>query len=352
MLQDVPTVARAKGRGVWRWLVAIALAALLLYRALHGVDWARVWQTVAAARWSYLVGGAAVGVVSYALRALRWRILLNASGCSLGLGTVFRANMAGYLGNNVLPARAGELIRSLMISSQSRLSSAYVLTTALAERLVDAIALVLYGSLTLSLVPAKPAWMDGVAHTMAIAAGAGAVALIVLPHAEGLALRMVQWLALPAGVKHRMAHLVEQILLALRAFQEVRRFLYFAALTAAVWLTDAASAMVSARGLRLEVTLPMAILLMTAMGLGSALPSTPGYIGIYQFAAVTVLGSFGIGRDPALAFSLVTQAFGYVVVALLGIPGLYGGWLKAKTVPAEIGVDSWKREPGSEKPFL
>ena len=64
-------------------------------------------------------------------------------------------------------------------------------------------------------------------------------------------------------------------------------------------------------------------MLLTALGLGSALPSTPGYLGVYQFAAVTVLTPFGFSRDAALAYILVAQALGYAVVLALGLPGLY-----------------------------
>ena len=72
----------------------------------------------------------------------------------------------------------------------------------------------------------------------------------------------------------------------------------------------------------------MASLLLCGLGLGSALPSTPGYVGIYQFVAVTVLVPFGIPRDGALAFILVGQAVGYVVVLFLGLPCVlqYRGW--------------------------
>ena len=64
----------------------------------------------------------------------------------------------------------------------------------------------------------------------------------------------------------------------------------------------------------------MAILLLTGLGLGSALPSTPGYVGIYQFVAVTVLGPMGIAKSQALAFILVVQAYGYIGTLLLGLP--------------------------------
>jgi glycosyltransferase 2 family protein len=330
LVKDAREPEKRTRLGTWRWVIAIALAAVLLYKALHGVDWLQVWRTVVAAQWGYLAGAALISVGSFVLRALRWRILLNAGAEKpLRVATVFRANMAGYLGNSVLPARAGEVIRSLIISSKSSLSRAYVLTTALSERMSDAIVLVLWGSVMLSQV-AKPAWMEGVARTMTLVAAAAALTLMVLPHAEGLVQRMVQWLPVPPALKERIKGMVEQILLGIRAFHDWGRLAGYAVLTAAIWMCDATSMMVSAHGLGLEMRFPAAVLLLTAMGLGSALPSTPGYVGIYQFAAVTVLAPFGIGRDQALAYSLVTQAVAYLVIIVLGVPGLYGSLARRK----------------------
>jgi glycosyltransferase 2 family protein len=315
---------------VLRWVIAIALAAVLLYKALHGVDWMTVWRTVVSARWEYLACGALISVGSFVVRALRWRILLNAgTETPLRLSVVFRANMAGYLGNSVLPARAGEVIRSLIVSSQSSLSRAYVLTAAVSERMSDAIALVLWGSVVIARV-AKPAWMEAVARTMMLGAIAGIALLASLPHAGGLVERVVRWLPLPENLKERVQKMAEQILLAIRAFHNVGRFVSFALLTAVIWTADATGLLFAAHGLRLAIGFSAAIILLTAMGLGSALPSTPGYVGIYQFATVTVLAVFGIGRDQALAYSLVTQAVGYIVIIVLGVPGLYGALVRGE----------------------
>jgi len=73
----------------------------------------------------------------------------------------------------------------------------------------------------------------------------------------------------------------------------------------------------------LTLTPAVALLLIAGMGLGSALPSTPGYVGIYQFVAVTVLVPFGFSRSDALAYSLVLQAFGYVWITFWGLIGLW-----------------------------
>ena len=77
------------------------------------------------------------------------------------------------------------------------------------------------------------------------------------------------------------------------------------------------------RALGMNLPFQVALLLMAGMGLGSALPSTPGYVGIYQFVTVSILTPFGFSHDNALAYSFVSQAMGYVVVLALGLPCLY-----------------------------
>jgi uncharacterized membrane protein YbhN (UPF0104 family) len=74
--------------------------------------------------------------------------------------------------------------------------------------------------------------------------------------------------------------------------------------------------------LGLTFSLPVAFLLLAALGLGSALPSTPGYVGIYQFVAVSVLTPFGHSRNDAIAYILLFQAVSYAVIGLLGVVAL------------------------------
>src|SRR5262249_51845883 len=122
------------------WLLSLPIAALALYFALRGVDWSRVWQIAASANIPLLVEACAVNSFSYLVRSLRWRVLLSAEG-PIAYSTVFWSNSSGYLANNFLPARTGEVLRSAMISAKSGLSKTYVLTTALSERMLDGLAL-------------------------------------------------------------------------------------------------------------------------------------------------------------------------------------------------------------------
>jgi uncharacterized membrane protein YbhN (UPF0104 family) len=109
----------------------------------------------------------------------------------------------------------------------------------------------------------------------------------------------------------------------LRVFHHAGRLFAFTLFTALIWVLDAMGTMVGARAFDIHLTFPVALLLLAGMGLGSALPATPGYVGIYQFVAVTILPPFGIDRTAALAMIIVGQVMGYAVVLVLGSLGLF-----------------------------
>jgi uncharacterized protein (TIRG00374 family) len=297
--------------------VAVVLAAVLLFYSLRGIEWRTAWRIIAGASPAWLALSAAQSTLALTLRALRWRILLNAEG-TVGVADAFRATAAGYFGNNFLPARAGELVRSLMISSRNRLDTAYVLTTALAERVVDAIALVSIAGVVLLTLPSPPGWMGRASRPLALAAVLGATAITVAPLLEALMRRIIAAAPLPHAVKTPLLNVLEQVIRGLRSFHDARRASGFAALTAVIWCLDSLGMIVVARAIGLSMPLPAAFLLTAALGLSSALPSTPGYVGIFQFVAVTVLAPFGLTRTEAVAFIILAQVIGYVVIGLWG----------------------------------
>jgi len=97
----------------------------------------------------------------------------------------------------------------------------------------------------------------------------------------------------------------------------------FVGLTIVIWLVDSVMAIWIAQALDLSLAFPHALLLLAALGLASAAPSTPGYVGIYQFVAVTVLAPFGFAQSQALVYIIAFQAISYAVIILWG---LLGAW--------------------------
>ena len=306
---------------VFYWLFALTLAAVLLYYSLRGINWRQVWETFKTTQPGYLALMVIASTGSLMLRALRWRVLLQ-SGGPVKVGTAFWATCAGYFGNNYLPARAGEVIRSMMVDAETGLGRTFVLTTALAERTVDAITLVFISSVVLLTLPTG---QDGTAQRRAHRhrgndrgfgdRGSTAIGTLLEESAGPVANSG----PLPEGVgPHSGTDPVR--------FTSLSR----QAASRGIPGVDGGD-LVTGRGQfhdgrtvgSLFLTFPMACLLITGLGLGSALPSTPGYVGIYQFVAVEVLTPFGFSRATVIAFMVLVQVLQYVTTGLWGLVALW-----------------------------
>jgi hypothetical protein len=204
------------------------------------------------------------------------------------------------------------------VSSSSGLDGGFVLTTALAERVADAIALSLLSAGILFAMRAPPGWFAGAARPVAILGLLGAAAIATVPLCEPIFLRLAARAPLPATWRARLETIVGGIARGLRSFHDAKRLSGFVLLTALIWCLDAGGAVIGAAALGLSLSLSAAFLLIAGLSLGSALPATPGYIGIYQFVAVSVLTPFGFSRSDAIAFILVAQVLMYLVVGAWG----------------------------------
>jgi len=300
--------------------VAFALAGVLLYFSLRGIEWRQAGRLIANANLSRISIVAIMMTGALLLRAFRWRILLSAEG-SVSFGSAFWATSAGYFGNNFLPARAGELVRTFMISSRWGLNYAYVLATALSERVADAIALVVISALVMLTLPAQPGWLANAAKPFAILGLSGAVLIAIVPRMESIIRRLVERAPMPLALRAKLIGLMEHGLRGIRAFHDGKRLVAFLSLTIVIWCMDAVGVVIGGSALGLAIPVPLAFLLIAGLGLGSALPSTPGYVGIYQFVAISVLTPFGFSRTDAIAYILVSQAIQYAVNGIFGALG-------------------------------
>lgn len=303
------------------WFVSLALAAVFLYFSLRGIEWKQVGETMTHANLALVLGVMVINSVGLFLRSYRWRVLLSAEQ-KVSVPLAFWATAAGYLGNNVLPARAGEVVRTLMISSRTGMSRAFVLTTALAERMVDAITLITISAGILLIVPIQAGWLMKGARPFAVLGLSGVAAIVLLPLFENFWFRILGRLPVPEGLRGTVETILRHVLAGIRSFHDSGRLAKFLALTAVIWMGDGIITILGARSLSITIGLPVALLLVAGLGLGSALPSTPGYVGIYQFVAVSILTPFGYSKTEAIAYILLFQAINYVVILFWGLLGM------------------------------
>jgi glycosyltransferase 2 family protein len=237
---------------------------------------------------------------------------------------VFWANMSGYLGNNLLPARIGELVRSAYANRTANISMSFALASGLSERLMDLVALILLGAASLAFSGIAPDTLQGAIRLMSVAAGIGVIAIIVLPRFGGLLEKIIgkiQFIQPP--MKEKLISFLEKFLLGLQSLLNLQRAVTFILLTALIWLMDGLNAVLIGYLLHIPITLSQAFVLLAGLGLSSAIPSTPGYVGVHQFVAVVVLGPFGIESSAALALILFVQACNWLVVGFWGLIALW-----------------------------
>lgn len=303
----------------------LALAGTLLYFSLRGLAWRRVGSLILRVHPFGVLLVLGIASLTLLIRAVRWRVLLSAQ-APVSIPVSFWANCAGSLGNNLLPARAGELVRTVLIGSQANASKTSILTTVLAERVADALALMAVAAAALLMLPVRPGWLAAAAVPVGILGICGALGLAFIPILESFWFGILAHLPLSESIRGKLHRTLDQALEGLRSFHDRGRLLRFLALTLSIWALDATATVVGAGAMGLRIGYPAALLLLAGLGLSSALPSAPAHAGIYQFVAVTVLAPFGVRQDEAIAYVLLFQPLGILVLAGWGLVGL--GYLR------------------------
>jgi uncharacterized protein (TIRG00374 family) len=311
-------------RSSFRWasLFAILLAGVLLFLALRDMDWALALATFQKGQVGLILISAAVAVISFIARGLRWWVLLRAAR-PVRRANVFWVTMVGYLGNNLLPGRAGEVIRTVIISRIERLSLGFSLATVISERVLDAVFLILIAALSMLSYHNFPESVSGAVRSFGIL---GLVGLAFLLLAYRFRARFEKWalrLPLTVWMKERVTAGLTNFLSGLGAFQKPVQAAGFLGLTIFIWLCDALGCKLVASAFNLEISILQALFFLAVLGLSSSLPATPGYIGVFQFVAVTILPLFGFLKSEALVYILAVQMVNYLTVICLGLLGLW-----------------------------
>jgi uncharacterized protein (TIRG00374 family) len=250
------------------------------------------------------------------LRAVRWRLLLVAAR-PVPVGIVFAVNSAGQMGNNLLPARLGDVFRATNLGPVG-ISGGFALATVFVERVLDTGFLVFLSGVALSSISAVPEWLARASRLLAGVACGGLAFALLVPLFEPAILRAGE-ACVPARWLAPFRRLVEQFVLGLRSLRDARRVLGFALLTIAIWTLDGAGLWALASGFGVELSPGTTLPVMTALALSSAIPVAPGNLGVYQMVGVAVLAPFGVARARALALGLTLQL---LIVANLLVWGL------------------------------
>ncbi|HEU0247143.1 MAG TPA: lysylphosphatidylglycerol synthase transmembrane domain-containing protein [Gaiellaceae bacterium] len=295
-------------RGLVTALVGVPIGLVFLWLALRDADFDAVWRSLQEAEAGAV--GLAVGAFGcvYAFQSARWRRI--ASTPEMRLARFYEMTVSGVAVNNVLPGRIGDLLRARWLGLAARMPAGRAFGTVVLDRACDLVVLVALLVIGIAAVATSEWLVRLAAGGVLVVAAFGAVLLLARAyigkrergrHSRGLLRRLVrdavEVLAEPLGR---------------------RRPVVWLGLSLGAWAAWAVAAQLIALSLDIELSVADALFVTAVLNLGSAIPSSPGYVGTYEWLGVASLGLIGVPHEAALAFTILLHASWYVPTTLAG----------------------------------
>lgn len=317
----------------WRAALGIALSALLLWLTLRGVEFSDVWTVLRESNLALFLLGTVAATLIFPLRARRWQPILEPVAGKIPLSPLWRATAIGAMGNNVLPLRAGEVARAYSLTRMvPRVALVTSLSSLAVDRIFDAIVVLtlMFGAM---LDPAFPAGVRIKGLTIPQLAGTGVLLMTVL--LLGCYVVVLQ----PDRVRGILSAIVRRVLPkfepqilslfghvagGLAVLKDSRRFLEVLFWAIAHWLMHAVGLYICFLAVGIDVPFSAALFLQGILALGVAVPSSPGFVGVFEGAATIGLAVYGVPTTLA-----VSWAIGYHVLSFIPIT-VIGGWYFAR----------------------
>lgn len=318
----------AKTRTPWvRLALGLGLGVLGIWLVSREADGAALWAALQSARLSFVALALGVMILTLVIKTWRWQLLFFPREHIPPFLASFWALMLGQFFNNVLsPVRIGELARVYDLYEKTGASKAQALGTILVEKSLDTIMILLT---TLVIIPwvVLPQTLGNPYMLSAIGLGLMA-ALYLLAYHTSWVIRLIEKAVgyLPAALEQRILHSAVSGLHGLAALRDQRTTLMLVSLSTVIAFLSVLTPFVMFPAFQLPFSLPQAAVIQLGLGLGLAVPSTPGKVGVFEAIVYTILGTFGL-EDETLRLSYALVLHGVVILPQI----VFGGLAAART---------------------
>lgn len=307
-----------KGQQI-RLLIGMAISVVLVGWVVWHTDWNEVWLRLREANPALLLASAGAVGAGIFLRVWRWQTMLEPEVPAGRYGDLLDIVNLGYLANNLLPARLGDVIRSYLAREWTPATFSFALSTTAVERVLDTLVVVtmLFGVLPFLPVPPQAAQVGtllGIAFFMA------GIVLVVMAWYKPQSERLIRTVLRPLPLDETVWS--GRIVSLLEGFSLVRHPMRFARVllsTVLIWAVAIASYWFVFMAFNLDLDYVAGAFVISLAALGMAVPSGPASTGTYDAAASGALQILGVAAGLAGGVAVILHAINFIVITVFGV---------------------------------
>jgi len=301
-------------------LIVSVIAIILSLRGLNFVEFTKILPKTDL----YLYGFATfLHFVSYFIRGYRWKVMLRPVQ-EIEYRPILGSLLIGFMANNILPARLGEIVRAVVLGQRTGVSRTMAFSSVMLERFFDGAATVLIALVSVLFIKLPRTLMPVILLSSIIFLGIFSVYYFLYMWRNQL--KRLYETALnrfPDNWKSRLSQLTTSLLQGFYVLNAPKQLANTILTTTVIWGIEGISYHLTFLALGIPATIPMTLLTMVAINLSVMVPSAPGYIGVFEYASILAIVPFGFSRELALSFALLSHAVRIVVPTLMGGIVLY-----------------------------
>lgn len=310
----------------WKFWLGVVLSGAFLYFALRGLRIGEVWGPLKEADYWWILPGVLVYFIGVWVRSWRWHYLLRPVK-AISTPKMFPVVAIGYMGNNIYPARAGELLRAVVLKRQEGVAISASLATIIVERVFDGVVMLAFVFLNLPELAnlTSSSGFIGNIQTLALwGSGAFLGALAVFLSAAMfpvMAEKFLTWMVerlLPEKLQEKVLGVVLRFLQGLESLRSPQEALMVFITSVVIWLLETGKYWFVMQAFNFDVSFFALMLMNGIVNLATTIPSAPGYVGTFDAPGIAVLVAYGVARGTAAGYTLVLHAALWLPITALG----------------------------------
>ena len=310
----------------WHIWLGVVVSAVFLWLAFRKVDFALVWQQLKSANLFYVFLGIFFYFITLLLRTWRWQLLLLPIN-KVPLKRLFPILSAGYMANNIFPARAGDVLRTVLLRRKDEVPISGSLATIIVEKLFDGISILMLVFLNLKQLTQFATNNQWISFIEKSAFWAGLVFGIILP----LFLAMVvmpqkaehasDWLinrVVPGKIRQPVKNIITRFTDGLKILRSPLHSLLVMIISISIWVVEAGLYWGVVRAMGFDLNFQSLLLVVGIVNLVLLVPAAPGGLGTFDAATKAMMEGFGFSPSDALSYALLLRVALWLPVTLLG----------------------------------